>query len=172
MSISAERQQQGILEVREAIHDRLGGGHHRDAVARALPAHVDATFLRDAALALESLLAPGNEQRLKPFYDALTADERKDVDFVRRTRALQAKKSAAPKIVERARALWLAFAGRCAYTVCHREVEELRNPEARALWAEYTHLVVEDEKRASVAASFCPSRPRQAPSASFRLVET
>ena len=85
--ISAARQQEAVLEVREAIHDRLGGGHHVGAVRRALPTTVDATFVRDAAAALEVLLRPGREHDLRPIYEALTADEQRDVDFVRKTRA-------------------------------------------------------------------------------------
>ena len=95
--------QRDVDRVRHEIHDRAGPSS-LEAAARALPTHVDTKFCGDAVVAVEMLLF-ARPSLAQPFLTSLHRDEKRQVDFIKATRALQADRNG-NRVLEKANALW------------------------------------------------------------------
>ena len=95
--------QKEIHEMRRAAHDRLGKVH-LEAAMRALPTNCDTKFCRDAVTTVD-LLIHCKATLSMGFVKTLRSDEKRDVDFVRQTRALQSARDS-NRVLEKANALW------------------------------------------------------------------
>lgn len=147
------KMQRIIYEVRRNGHDRLGEVH-LEAAARALPTNCDTKFCRDAVTTVDLLIHCEVAELRDGFTATLHSDEKRDVEFVRTTRALQTARDS-NRVLERANALWSDFARRCAYGMCRRQVQERRNAGAREIWKDYIDGLAADGVRSWSKLEWC-----------------
>lgn len=139
----ADRTRWRIDAVRRDVHQRLGK-KFPECVERALPEGGDRSFCRDASHAVEMLLV--SESSLgQQFREQLVGDEKADVDFIQKTRAL-AHYRKPEKVLRAAASLYAEYSFRSTYGVNRREnLIERRNSGAKQLWKKFAQEVNADK---------------------------